>query len=175
MAEHVRLFFALWPSEPIRLQLWDLGGKLHKTWNGRRMKPDTLHMTLVFLGDTPIDRLEALKTVAAGINTHAFSMELDRVSCWRHNKVGFASPEEVPQELFQLVYVLEESLEEAGFGFDERAYKPHVTLLRNTRCTTQIPFVPVTWDVKEFSLIASKTTEQGPSYEQLGRWSLTRS
>lgn len=172
MSSHVRLFFALWPSDPIRLNLWDLGGKLQKIWNGRRMKPDTLHLTLVFLGDTPVARLDELKKLAADIKGKKFSMELDRASCWRHNKVGFASPEEIPLELPMLVHSLEDSLEAQGFAFDARPYKPHVTLLRNTRCTTQVPFVPVTWKVEEFALIASSTTEQGVNYRLLGRWPL---
>lgn len=172
MSSHIKLFFALWPSDSIRLDLWDLGGKLQKTWNGRRMKPDTLHMTLVFLGDTPAARLVELKKLAAGIEARKFSMELDRASCWRHNKVGFASPEDVPQELLMLAHGLEDNLEAQGFAFDERPYKPHVTLLRNTRCTTQVPFVPVTWKVDEFALVASSTTEQGASYQLLGRWPL---
>ena len=170
MAPHLRLFFALWPSDTVRLALWDLGGRLHKTWNGRRMKPDTLHMTLAFLGDTPADRLDELRVLAAGVQTSKFSMELDRASCWRHNKVGFASPEEVPQELTLLAHGLEDALETHGFAFDERPYKPHVTLLRNTRCTTQVPFVPVTWAVDEFVLVSSSTAEQGASYKLLGRW-----
>jgi RNA 2',3'-cyclic 3'-phosphodiesterase len=86
--------------------------------------------------------------------------------------VGFASPEEIPQELLQLAHGLEDNLEASGFAFDELPYKPHVTLLRNTRCTTQVPFVPVTWKVNEFVLVASSTTDHGPIYQLLGRWPL---
>lgn len=169
---HQRLFFALWPSEETRRALWQVSGKLHQTWSGRRVKPDTLHMTLVFLGDIEIARQDALRGLAAGMDMRRFSLNMNHAACWRHNKVGFLSPEESPPEMLQLVYGLEDKLEAASFPFDERPYKPHLTLLRNTRCTTQVPFEPVRWNVEEFVLAASSTTDHGPIYQLLGRWPL---
>ncbi len=172
MDQHLRLFFALWPDESVRRELWQTGARLHKVWGGRRIKPDTLHMTLVFLGETPARRINELKTLAQSVQVGRFSMELDRASCWRHNKVGFLGPEEIPEELLQLAHGLEDVIEAAGFEFDARPYKPHATLLRNTRCTTQVPFVPVTWDVDEFVLVSSATDSHGVHYQLLGRWPL---
>jgi 2'-5' RNA ligase len=169
---HQRLFFALWPSEEVRRSLWQVSGSLHRVWNGRRMKPDTLHLTLVFLGDTSITRVEELRALGAGMEIGKFSMMLNRAACWRHNKVGFLSPDESPPELLQLVHGLEDKLEEAGIAFDERPYKPHLTLLRNTRCTTQVPFDPISWSVEEFVLVSSTTKETGPAYQLIGRWPL---
>ncbi len=169
---HQRLFFALWPSEDVRRALWEASGKLHQVWNGRRVKPDTLHLTLVFLGDTETARVEELRALAAKMDIRRFSLNLNHASCWRHNKVGFISPAESPPELLQLVHGLEDELEAAGFAFDERPYKPHLTLLRNTRCTTQVPLAPIPWDIEEFALVASNTTDHGPCYQLLGRWPL---
>jgi RNA 2',3'-cyclic 3'-phosphodiesterase len=171
-ATHQRLFFALWPGEATRRALWQLSGKLHQIWSGRRVKPDTLHMTLVFLGDTPVESLEDLRRIGASMDIGKFSLSLDRAACWRHNKLGFLSPTESPPQLMQLVYGLEEKLEAAGISFDERPYKPHLTLLRNTRCTTQIPFEPIFWDIEEYGLVSSSTTEAGPTYQLIGRWPL---
>lgn len=169
---HQRLFFALWPGEETRRALWQVSGKLHQVWNGRRMKPDTLHMTLVFLGDTPIEKLGALRNIAARMDIRKFSLTLDHAACWRHNKVGFLSPDESPPALLQLVHGLEDKLEEAGIMFDERPYKPHVTLLRNTRCTTQVAFQPIPWNIEEFVLVSSTPRETGPAYQLIGRWPL---
>jgi RNA 2',3'-cyclic 3'-phosphodiesterase len=171
-ATHKRLFFALWPGEATRRALWQLSGKLHQIWSGRRVKPDTLHITLVFLGDTPVERIEDLRRIGASMDIGKFSLSLDRAACWRHNKLGFLSPTESSPQLMQLVYGLEEKLEAAGISFDERPYKPHLTLLRNTRCTTQIPFEPIFWDIEEYALVSSSTTETGPTYQLIGRWPL---
>ncbi|NWG38846.1 MAG: RNA 2',3'-cyclic phosphodiesterase [Hydrogenophilaceae bacterium] len=169
---HQRLFFALWPGEDTRRALWQVSGTLHQVWNGRRMKPDTLHMTLVFLGDTPVEKVAVLREIAAAMDTRKFEVTLNHASCWRHNKVGFLSPEDSPPELLQLVYGLEDKLEEAGIAFDERPYKPHLTLLRNTRCTTQVAFAPIHWHIEEFVLVSSTTRETGPAYQLIGRWPL---
>ncbi len=168
----LRLFFALWPEEEVRRALWKTGGRLHEVWGGRRMKPDTLHMSLVFLGDTPAERLDGLRELAAHVEGRVFSLNFKQAACWRHNKVGFLSPEEVPPALGQLVYGLEDGLEAAAFHFDRRPYKPHVTLLRNTRCATQVAFEPIAWHPEEFVLVASDLTEHGPVYQLLGRWKL---
>lgn len=170
----LRLFFALWPGDDVRRAMWQTGGRLHEVWSGRRMKPDTLHMSLVFLGDTPAERLDELRTLAARMQGRAHALSFKQAACWRHNKVGFLSPEDTPPALVQLVYGLEESLDAASFKFDQRPYKPHVTLLRNTRCTTQVMFEPIAWHPEEFVLVASDLTEHGPVYQLLGRWKLSR-
>lgn len=170
----LRLFFALWPEEDVRRALWKTSGRLHEVWNGRRMKPHTLHMTLVFLGDTPASRLDELRQLAGRMEGQTFQIMFKQAACWRHNKVGFLSPEDTPPALVQLVYGLEESLEAAEFQFDQRPYKPHLTLLRNTRCTTQVPFEPISWNPQEFVLVASNQSDHGPTYQLLGRWKLHR-
>jgi 2'-5' RNA ligase len=152
--------------------MWRTGGELHEVWGGRRMKPDTLHMTLVFLGDISSSHVEDLRQLADDIEARQFRLEFRQAACWRHNKVGFLSPVETPTELEQLVYGLEDSLEAAGISFDQRPYKPHVTLLRNTRCTTQVAFTPLIWTPDEFVLVASSNTDHGPIYQLLGRWKL---
>jgi 2'-5' RNA ligase len=136
------------------------------------MKPDTLHLTLVFLGDTPAARLDELKELAGSMQGRRFDLAFKQAACWRHNKVGFLSPEQTPPELAQLVYGLEDGLEAAGIDFDQRPYKPHLTLLRNTRCTTQVAFKPIHWRPEEFVLVASSSTDHGPTYQLLGRWKL---
>lgn len=83
-----RLFFALWPDEVTRAKLDQIATALHASWGGRRMHRDALHMTLAFLGDTPLSRLDALRELAATISGEAFAFTLDRPDCWRHNRIG---------------------------------------------------------------------------------------
>ncbi|MGA7180430.1 MAG: RNA 2',3'-cyclic phosphodiesterase [Thiobacillaceae bacterium] len=168
----LKLFFALWPEEDVRRALWKTSALLQEVWNGRRTKPDSLHMTLVFLGETPAGQLEELRQLAARMQAKSFKLLFKQAACWRHNKVGFLNPAETPPELAQLVYGLEDSLESAGINFDQRPYKPHITLLRNTRCTTQVSFEPITWSPQEFVLVASIQSDHGQTYQLVGRWKL---
>jgi len=73
----LRLFFALWPDDATRDALNRTGKWLHQHWGGRRMRADTLHITLAFLGSSPVDRLDVLVGCASMVKTGAFELVLD--------------------------------------------------------------------------------------------------
>ena len=55
-----RLFFALWPDNEVRRTLDQAGRQLHAACGGRRMRAPNVHLTLVFLGNVEIARLDEL-------------------------------------------------------------------------------------------------------------------
>lgn len=57
----LRLFFALWPDAATGDALSRTGKLLHQHWGGRLMRADTLHITLAFLGRTPVEQLDVLE------------------------------------------------------------------------------------------------------------------
>lgn len=172
-----RLFFALWPEAKVRRSLDQAGRKLHGICGGRRMRAPNVHLTLVFLGDVALARLDELHAVAGRVSGAPFSMTLDRLGWWRHNRVAWAAPREAPEALLGLVACLQEGLRNAGFAFDNRpVFAPHVTLLRNARCSeVEMPsLTPLDWEADAFVLVKSVTTDAGAAYEVIGRWSLQR-
>ena len=92
----MRLFFALWPSaaECAALSAWH--SPLRKLCGGRVMRTDTLHSTLVFLGDVEESRLEVLRLVAKGSNCRGFELKLTTAHYWGHNHIVYAAPDETP-------------------------------------------------------------------------------
>lgn len=173
----VRLFFALWPDADVRRALNRAGGKLHVACGGRRMQAQNVHLTLVFLGNVALARLDELRAVAGRVAGSSLSMTLNRLGWWRHNRVAWAAPNETPEELQGLVTKLQESLRNAGFAFDDRpVFAPHVTLLRNARCNEveMPPLTPLKWAADAFVLVKSVTTDAGAAYEVIGRWDLQR-
>ena len=139
----VRVFFALWPGKVERaaLSAWRL--PLHKQCNGRKMRPETLHATLVFLGNVPEHRLEALQLAAGEVSGKTFELRLDTARYWGHNHIVYAAPGQTPELLLQLVSELEHRLHLHSFRFDRRSYKPHVTLLRNAKWKDEsLPAMP---------------------------------
>lgn len=172
-----RLFFALWPGAKVRHALDQAGNKLHAACGGRRMRAPNLHFTLVFLGNVALARLDELHAVAGCVSGASFSMTLDRLGWWRHNRVAWAAPQETPEALQDLVTQLQEGLRNAGFAFDDRpVFVPHVTLLRNVRCNEveMPPLTPLKWAADAFVLVKSVTTDAGAAYEVIGRWDLQR-
>ncbi|TCV90707.1 RNA 2',3'-cyclic phosphodiesterase [Sulfurirhabdus autotrophica] len=168
-----RMFFALWPTAKVRSALDRAGKKLLTVCGGRRTRAETIHITLVFLGDVVVDRIEELKAQAALVEASAFELNITRLGWWRHNRVAWATPEETPEALTELVANLSSRLKEAGFHFDERPYVPHATLLRKANCHEKMPEIdPILWGNKEFVLVQSVVSEKGSTYEVVGRWPL---
>ena len=167
-----RLFFALWPDEATRAALNRTGKWLHQHWDGRRMRADTLHLTLAFLGSTPVALRDALLPHVESIHAEAFELMLDQPGCWRHNRIGWLGIRQPPSQLADLVAALQGALQDAGVAFDARPHLPHVTLLRNTAGGELPPCEPVQWRVHDFVLVASRTDADGAHYEVVRRWPL---
>lgn len=171
----MRLFFALWPDPRVRDALDAAAGKLHALHGGRRTRADTLHLTLVFIGELAAERLPEVLAAAGEVAARRFEMCFDRPDCWRHNRIAHLGCVNVPSELLDLVDALETRLNAAAIAFDRRAYVPHVTLLRKADCTPQMTNpapAPIRWPARDFVLVRSSLRSGGALYEQLGRWPL---
>ena len=169
-----RLFFALWPDDATRDALNRTGKWLHQHWGGRRMRADTLHITLAFLGSTPVEHLDFLATCADAVKTDAFELVLDQAGYWRHNRIGWFGASEPPPQHFALVQALNDALQAAGFPVDARPHVPHVTLLRKTAGGEVPACSSVRWPVGDFVLVKSSTDADGAHYEVIRRWPLTQ-
>ena len=170
----LRLFFALWPSAAERTALAAWQRPLGELCGGRKMHAETLHTTLVFLGEVAEHRLEALRLAAQEVRGRGFELELTMAHYWGHNHIVYAAPELVPSSLADLVDELEQRLIQHRFRFDKRPYKPHVTLLRSaTWSDAGSPALPaVHWRFRDFALVQSLSDEKGARYEVLERFPL---
>ena len=170
----LRLFFALWPDDATRDALNRTGKWLHQHWGGRRMRAETVHITLAFLGETPAERLDDLVACADSVDTDAYDLVLDQAGYWRHNHIGWLGASETPPQHFELVRALNVALQQAGFPVDARPHVPHVTLLRNSRGGEgEVPAcTPVVWPIREFVLVQSNLDVAGAHYEVIRRWAL---
>ena len=170
----IRVFFALWPDDAERTALAAWQPKLHKLCGGRSMRTDTLHATLLFLGDVVLHRLEALQLAAQEVEVAFFDLAFDVAHCWGHNHIVLAAPHIVPPQLVQLVQILEQRLIKHRFHFDQRPYKPHITLLRHAQWSgASLPEMQrVVWRIRDFALVQSALDEEGANYRVLARFPL---
>lgn len=171
-----RLFFALWPDSLLSKALYDLGQRMREDAGGRVVPANRIHLTLVFLGDVPAARTDALYAVGDALQTGQFELELTRTGVWKRSAVGWIAPEMLPAALEQLVASLRRHLEDAGFCVEQRPFKPHVTVLRKVRRELKAGQVDVSyrWMVDSFSLVRSQTFQTGPVYTSLRTWPLDR-
>jgi len=166
--ERARVFFALWPSPDLRRQLHALALQYQKRHGGRAMRADTLHLTLLFLGEVQRGKSEELRQHAEELAIASFSFCLQHIACWRHNQIAYAAPEEGLAPLLSLAEALRGVTDNAGIEFDRRGFTPHVTLLRKLAQPFDAqPVMLPEWRVDEFSLVESAPDMNGPRYRNL--------
>lgn len=174
----VRVFFAIWPDGAARERLLAIGDSLQRNsgFTGRRIKPENIHLTLVFVGNVDGSGLGALCDAAEGIaktRKKPFELIIQEVGCWKHNHIAYAAPRQIPSALNELVGLLRKAIESVGFPTEERIYKPHVTLMRDAKCAgLHWRIEPVAWEVREWLLVKSEQTSEGVVYSPVGRWVL---
>jgi 2'-5' RNA ligase len=166
-----RVFFALWPDAAERGQLAAWQAPLKRLCGGRAMRGETLHNTLVFIGDVEPYGLEVLQRAAREVGGERFALCFDEARYWGHNHIAYAAPRHIPRQLPDLVGALEQCLAAHRFEFDRRAYQPHVTLLRNARWSdAPLPALPpVCWQVGDFALVQSVPRDGLTDYRVLAR------
>ena len=169
-----RLFFAIYPSEDESKAFLRWQTNFHELCGGRIMRNDTLHTTLVFLGDVEIHLLEALELAAQEVEGKAFDLIFNSAHYWSHNHIVHAVPSKVPPQLTELLNELEQRLHKHRFNFEKRDYKPHVTLLRNAKWDdSTFPEMPnVVWQVRTFVMLQSEQSESGVNYKVLAKFQL---
>jgi 2'-5' RNA ligase len=168
-----RLFFALWLPPQAAKVLHTAGRELQKACGGKLTRRETVHLTLVFLGEVEDDKIPLLTSLAAQVRMPAFRVCFDRYGGWKHNRIVWAMPTEIPAALAELVQGLEAGLKQEDFVFDRRPYVPHITLLRRARQRPEAADLPVAeWEVEEFVLVRSVQSDEGSAYEVIGRWPL---
>lgn len=169
-----RLFFALWPGEPVRKALAEAAASLKPKLAARWVRPDNLHITLAFLGDVEAERVGAACEAADAVAAPGFVLRLDILEHWRRPQVLCLTPSATPPTLAQLAADLAGQLQAAGFALDQRPYRAHLTLARKApppppgACLA----TPVLWQAGEFVLVESRRDGQGSAYGILKAWPL---
>ena len=172
--EKLRLFFALWPDEKVRQAMHASAKQLQEHCAGSVMRPETLHMTLLFMGAVPSGRLMELQSVAATVHADAFGLVLDGLGAWLHARVVYMYPIAAQQGLTKLVGKLRNQVAHAGFDFDNKPFVPHVTLVRKAGSMPKMNTItPFTWRIDKFCLVRSVLSDMGACYEIQGSWPLS--
>jgi 2'-5' RNA ligase len=171
-ADSVRVFFALWPEPAIQRKLHTIAKQHQLKCDARVMRTETLHMTLQFIGNIKHTQLPELIKAADNVSCALpFALELDTLSFWKHNRIGYATCATHIPALDKLVAALQQVLTKANVTFDNTKFSPHVTLLRNVEHILAAQnFTPVAWQVNSFVLVESVTTNQRTQYRILREW-----
>lgn len=168
-SERLRLFFALPCSHELAMAISTWRDALHLP--GRAVPPESLHLTLAFLGSQPSSRLAELRQLAGSLRLPGFDLQLDQLRR-RRNGLLYLASSQPPEALLRLASDLQQGLREIGIGVDERPFHAHLTLMR--RCSRRPVDAPpaFAWSVRHFALFASQQGPQGSVYQRLQQWPL---
>lgn len=171
-----RLFFALWPTDPVRAQL-AAAAHSHAAL-GRAIAARNLHVTVVFLGAVAAERVAGVREVAGSAQKLTldgkFLLHLDTVEFWRRSSLLCLTAAHPPARLLEIVERLRVGLRERGFELREHeTFRPHVTLVRDVgRGPADAGVASVQWPVDSFALVESKVGQRGSEYTVLEEWRL---
>ncbi len=166
--ETKRLFFALWPDPRQRDRLRDVITPVAKTVEGRIVDRRNWHVTLVFIGTFPANRVPYLLEKAAEYTVEPFRLNFDRLEFWPRPRVASLVASTVPPELQALVDYLNGVVSDLGIRPEERNYRPHITVVRNARTfQTERLAQRATTEWSGFELVESVPGTQGVTYHPL--------
>lgn len=75
--ETARLFFAIRPDSAVQAALKRMARKaVAGQQGGQCVKPENIHLTVLFLGDVESDRIDGLREIAGSVTAQMFSLSI---------------------------------------------------------------------------------------------------
>lgn len=166
----MRLFISIQLSDTMKDELE--GSQLIMRSNGisgNYTRRDNLHLTLAFIGEYS-DADEILE-ILDGIEFEPFTIRNEGIGSF--GELWWSGISESP-ELKMLVKRIRRTLADEGIPFDNKKFRPHITLLRKPRpssamipADTATPLGNAEMIVEHISLIRSDRTKVGMKYTEL--------
>ena len=178
MVKKIRAFIAIELPAAARLALAQASQQLARqlpAGSVRWVKPERMHLTLRFLGDTAVTQLPALAAQLDELAArHApFNLRLDKLGCFPHCKrprVIWAGLTGNVAALSTLKQDLDARLVSLGWEEEERPFQAHLTLgrVKNSRAVSQVKWgiemEKAEMGVTAVHLIESQLQRSGPIY-----------
>jgi len=124
----MRLFIAINFDDEVKARLLQCQESLRlASVSGNFTRPENLHLTLVFLGETPLTCVREIQRVMDCASNEPFTLQ-----CEGMGKFGDTWWVGIRQNLAltNLHNHLSQGLRAAGFTIESRSFKPHLTLAR---------------------------------------------
>ena len=139
--ESWRIFIAIELPASARQRLKDHIDRLRVALPDARAswsREENLHLTLKFLGDTPVSQIESLSQAAKRAASKAIPFELIVKGCGAfpprgQPRVLWIGIEDVSGQLGKLQQALEDECDKEGFARETRPFHPHLTIARLRR------------------------------------------
>jgi 2'-5' RNA ligase len=195
----MRLFVALDIDDAIRERMQRfVEGVSGFAPDARWVRPESLHVTLKFIGEKPAETVEDIKRVLAGIQGHSFDLAFRGYGFFPTAKSPrvFWIGIEAGSQLTNLANAVDQATSTLSIPKEDRAFSPHLTLARGgggsgapawrkedrtnqnfQRLEEKLAALPApefgTMAAREFFLYQSELMRGGARYTKLSRFELT--
>lgn len=177
---HMRLFIALPVSAEVQSAAVTLISDMRKIPGGVKwVRPELLHITLKFLGNTPAEKIDAIEAALRQAATDISSFTLSAIAggafpnLKRPRVFWLGLDSATTQPLLMLQKQVERQLTAIGFPAEARPFRPHLTIgrLKNpknldalSQAFADYPFQPIRFAVEKILLMRSELGPAGPAY-----------
>ena len=163
-----KLFYALWPSHRQRELLRDTINPVLSSVEGQSVDRRNWHITLVFIGDFPEERIPGLMAAMDIVDPGEIRLRFDTLTFWQRPKIACIHAKIVPPELERLMATLQQALIPFGLEPKERVYRPHITVSRKVRAFPDVLLTrPIELSFSEFELVESISLRGDIQYHPL--------
>ncbi|MDP8217035.1 MAG: RNA 2',3'-cyclic phosphodiesterase [Candidatus Kaelpia imicola] len=155
----------------------------------RFVAPNNIHITLIFIGNIEITKVNEMKKVLQNpiSDIRIFKILPKDIGCFpnaKNPRILWIGIKDGVERLIELNKKIKLLLKNCKITTDNREYHPHMTIGRirpskdiSTLETTLLNFPEQRFqqiDVDRISLIKSNLTSDGPRYETIARWVLSK-
>ena len=163
----MRLFIAVNCNDEIKNDLLSVQGIIRaQSTKGSFSRPENLHLTLSFIGETPAEQVPAICLVieeALLSPVAPFTLTFSKAGCFRHSNkelwwVGADRADPFLGILKNIRQRIIDGLSAKGITFDSRPFNAHITLGREIKheAPIVIPEQKITFPVNRISLMKSE-------------------
>jgi len=186
----VRLFVAIELTDEVRDALQEAQKALGRATDGVRwVRPEQLHLTVKFLGETPDGEVPRVAEAVArsAARSKPFEIQLTECGCFPPRgpvRIVWVGTHDGSGALQECVNAVEDELEGIGFPRETRAFSPHLTVGRakegrsaeGVRAAAEGGKVKsVRQSASDLTLMSSVLSPKGPSYSVVTRAKLSGS
>lgn len=190
--DEIRTFIAIEISNEVSKKIQKIQSELKPLIKARVSWPkcENIHLTLKFLGDVSLDKIDSIKEELkkACKRLSPLEMSLGGIGTFpnfRRPRVIWLGVNRGSQELIQLAGSVENAMKKLGFSPERRKFTPHLTLGRIRQGGINLediepklakynkPDIPII-KVEKFVLIKSELHPKGAIYTTLEEFSLGR-
>jgi len=140
----VRAFIAVEMPPELQKRLAEVQDRLRRELRDlpiRWVRPESIHLTLKFLGMVPASHVDEIVAALRGLTLERgpFTFVVEGIGCFpdlRHPRVIWVGISDPTRALTAFQRLVESSMQKLGYPPEDRPYQPHLTLGRVSRDAT---------------------------------------